>query len=118
MQRGAGGQVVDAAQAAGAQGATVHYARGTGVRERLGILGVAVEAEKAGMDCVISTGDKDMAQLVSEHTTLTNTMTNTDMDREGVKEKFDVSPEQIVGSISVPSVRLVVLRVERGNGKE
>ena len=36
-------------------------------------------AEEAGMDCVISTGDKDMAQLVSEHTTLTNTMT----DRNG-----------------------------------
>ena len=62
---------------------------------------LAVEAEKAGMDCVISTGDKDMAQLVSEHTTLTNTMTNTDMDREGVKEKFDVSPEQIVDFLAL-----------------
>ena len=62
---------------------------------------LAVEAEKAGMDCVISTGDKDMAQLVSEHTTLTNTMTNTDMDREGVKEKFDVSPEQIIDFLAL-----------------
>jgi DNA polymerase-1 len=62
---------------------------------------LADEAEKAGMDCVISTGDKDMAQLVSKHTTLTNTMTNTDMDREGVKEKFDVSPEQIVDFLAL-----------------
>ena len=62
---------------------------------------LAEEAEKAGMDCVISTGDKDMAQLVSEHTTLTNTMTNTDMDRKGVKEKFDVSPEQIVDFLAL-----------------
>ncbi len=45
---------------------------------------LAAEAEKAGMRCVISTGDKDMAQLVSDLTTLTNTMTATDMDREGV----------------------------------
>jgi DNA polymerase-1 len=62
---------------------------------------LATEAEKAGMSCVISTGDKDMAQLVSEHTTLTNTMTNTDMDRDGVKEKFDVTPEQIVDFLAL-----------------
>jgi DNA polymerase-1 len=46
---------------------------------------LARSAEEAGMDCVISTGDKDMAQLVSDRTTLTNTMTNTDMDRAGVR---------------------------------
>jgi DNA polymerase-1 len=62
---------------------------------------LARSAEEAGMDCVISTGDKDMAQLVSERTTLTNTMTNTDMDRAGVKEKFDVSPEQIVDFLAL-----------------
>ncbi|NNJ64010.1 MAG: DNA polymerase I, partial [Xanthomonadales bacterium] len=53
-------------------------------------------AEEAGMRCIVSTGDKDMAQLVSDRTTLTNTMTNSDTDREGVKAKFDVTPEQIV----------------------
>jgi DNA polymerase-1 len=58
-------------------------------------------AEEAGMDCVISTGDKDMAQLVSDLTTLTNTMTNTRMNRSGVKEKFDVSPEQIVDFLAL-----------------
>ncbi|MDH3924213.1 MAG: DNA polymerase I, partial [Xanthomonadales bacterium] len=62
---------------------------------------LAAEAEKAGMRCVISTGDKDMAQLVSDLTTLTNTMTATDMDREGVKQKFDVTPEQIVDFLAL-----------------
>jgi len=62
---------------------------------------LARSAEEAGMDCVISTGDKDMAQLVSDRTTLTNTMTNTDMDRAGVKLKFDVTPEQIVDFLAL-----------------
>ncbi len=43
-----------AAREAGAQGATVHFARGMGVRERLGILGVAVEVEKEVIDIVVS----------------------------------------------------------------
>ena len=62
---------------------------------------LAAAAEKAGMNCVISTGDKDMAQLVTDHTTLTNTMTNTDMDRGGVKAKFDVTPEQFVDFLAL-----------------
>ena len=62
---------------------------------------LARSAEEASMNCVISTGDKDMAQLVSDRTTLTNTMTNTDMDREGVKVKFDVTPEQIVDFLAL-----------------
>jgi DNA polymerase-1 len=62
---------------------------------------LARSAEEAGMNCVISTGDKDMAQLVSDRTTLTNTMTNTDMDRAGVKLKFDVTPEQIVDFLAL-----------------
>jgi DNA polymerase-1 len=62
---------------------------------------LARSAEEAGMNCVISTGDKDMAQLVSDQTTLTNTMTNTDMGREGVKAKFDVTPEQIVDFLAL-----------------
>jgi DNA polymerase-1 len=58
-------------------------------------------AEEAGMACVISTGDKDLAQLVSDSTTLVNTMTNTRMDPEGVKEKFGVMPEQIVDFLAL-----------------
>jgi len=58
-------------------------------------------AEKAGMDCVISTGDKDLAQLVSDRTTLVNTMTDSRMDRAGVMEKFGVRPEQIVDFLAL-----------------
>ena len=58
-------------------------------------------AEKAGMNCVISTGDKDLAQLVSDRITLVNTMTNTRMDRDGVIEKFGVKPEQIVDYLAL-----------------
>ena len=59
------------------------------------------EAEDAGMHCVISTGDKDMAQLVSDKTTLVNTMTDTAMDAAGVKEKFGVEPGQIVDFLAL-----------------
>jgi len=62
---------------------------------------LAQAAEDAGMRCVISTGDKDMAQLVTDRTTLTNTMTGTDMDRAGVKEKFDVTPEQFIDFLAL-----------------
>ena len=55
----------------------------------------------AGMQIVISTGDKDMAQLVDEHVTLINTMTGTTLDRAGVKAKFDVYPEQIVDYLAL-----------------
>jgi DNA polymerase-1 len=59
------------------------------------------QAEDAGLDCVISTGDKDMAQLVSKRTTLTNTMTDTRTDRDGVVDKFGVKPEQIVDFLAL-----------------
>jgi DNA polymerase-1 len=62
---------------------------------------LAQAAEKAGMDCVISTGDKDMAQLVTDRTTLTNTMTGEDLDKAGVKKKFDVTPEQFVDFLAL-----------------
>ncbi|HEY3644459.1 MAG TPA: DNA polymerase I [Gammaproteobacteria bacterium] len=55
-----------------------------------------------GMTVLISTGDKDMAQLVDGDTvTLINTMTDTRLNREGVKEKFDVWPEQIVDYLAL-----------------
>ena len=58
-------------------------------------------AEEQGMNCIISTGDKDMAQLVTANTTLTNTMSNTDMDHDGVVEKFDVTPGQIIDFLAL-----------------
>jgi nitrogen regulatory protein P-II 1 len=59
VQRGVADAIVRAAREAGAQGATVCYARGTGVRERLGILGVAVEVEKEIINIVVSTDQAD-----------------------------------------------------------
>ena len=53
-------------------------------------------AVAAGMDVLVSTGEKDMAQLVSDKVTLVNTMSDTLLDRDGVKNKFDVYPEQII----------------------
>ncbi len=57
---------------------------------------LARRAAERGLRVVISTGDKDMAQLVDGRVTLVNTMTDTSLDRDGVKRKFDVFPEQIV----------------------
>ncbi|HSM68195.1 MAG TPA: DNA polymerase I [Xanthomonadales bacterium] len=62
---------------------------------------LSAQAEAAGMSCVISTGDKDLAQLVSDQTTLVNTMSETRMDRQGVQEKFGVRPEQIVDFLAL-----------------
>jgi len=57
---------------------------------------LARSSAAADRPVVISTGDKDMAQLVDGHITLVNTMTGSSMDIEGVKEKFGVAPEQII----------------------
>ncbi|SFR50976.1 DNA polymerase I [Marinobacter gudaonensis] len=62
---------------------------------------LANEATSKGIDVVVSTGDKDMAQLVSDHVTLINTMTETRMDRDGVVEKFGVTPEQIIDYLAL-----------------
>ncbi len=53
-------------------------------------------ATKQGQEVIISTGDKDMAQLVNQHVSLINTMTNQFLDVEGVKEKFGIPPELII----------------------
>jgi DNA polymerase-1 len=62
---------------------------------------LARRAAAAGHKVLISTGDKDMAQLVDGSITLINTMTNTVLDREGVKLKFDVYPEQIIDYLAL-----------------
>ena len=65
----------------------------------IGTLAVLAAAE--GYSVVISTGDKDMAQLVNEQITLENTMFNSRLDRQGVLEKFGVYPEQIIDYLAL-----------------
>src|SRR5512134_2783329 len=66
------------------------------------VIGTLTErALKGGFEVVISTGDKDMAQLVTDRVTLVNTMFETTLDRAGVKVKFDVLPEQIVDYLAL-----------------
>jgi DNA polymerase I len=62
---------------------------------------LAIQGAAAGYEVLISTGDKDMAQLVGPHISLVNTMSNTRLDRAGVKTKFDVLPEQIVDYLAL-----------------
>ena len=57
---------------------------------------LAVQAAKEGKHVLISTGDKDMAQLVNDHIMLINTMNNTLLDREGVIEKYGIPPELVI----------------------
>lgn len=62
---------------------------------------LARQATELGLPVVISTGDKDMAQLVNQHVSLINTMSNYSMDINGVKEKFGVTPEQIIDYLTL-----------------
>ncbi|MCH8140441.1 MAG: DNA polymerase I [Proteobacteria bacterium] len=62
---------------------------------------LATEATIAKRRTIISTGDKDMAQLVSDHVTLVNTMSDTPMDRDGVVAKFGVPPELIIDYLAL-----------------
>ncbi|HFQ5007522.1 TPA: DNA polymerase I [Vibrio vulnificus] len=62
---------------------------------------LAYQASQQGMPVLISTGDKDMAQLVDDNITLINTMTNVVMDREGVIEKFGIPPELIIDYLAL-----------------
>ncbi len=62
---------------------------------------LAKHATEKGIDTLISTGDKDMAQLVNEHVTLINTMTNQLMDVEGVNTKFGIPPELVIDFLAL-----------------
>lgn len=62
---------------------------------------LAKQAEQHGLHTLISTGDKDMAQLVDDHITLINTMNNTIMDAAGVVEKFGVAPNRIIDYLAL-----------------
>jgi len=75
--------------------------RVTGVEADDVIGTLARQGADAGFKVLISTGDKDMAQLVGPNVELLNTMSNTRLDRIGVKAKFDVFPEQIVDYLAL-----------------
>ncbi|MBA5764072.1 DNA polymerase I [Vibrio sp. 404] len=62
---------------------------------------LAYQASQQDIPVLISTGDKDMAQLVDENVTLINTMTNVVLDREGVIEKFGIPPELIIDYLAL-----------------
>ncbi len=62
---------------------------------------LAAEATRERRRTIISSGDKDMAQLVSEHVTLVNTMSDAETDREGVVAKYGVPPERIVDYLAL-----------------
>jgi DNA polymerase-1 len=62
---------------------------------------LATQAAAQGLDTLISTGDKDLAQLVGPHVTLVNTMTDQVLDRAGVIEKLGVAPEQVVDYLTL-----------------
>lgn len=62
---------------------------------------LARQATEMNIPVVISTGDKDMAQLVNQHVSLINTMSNYSMDIAGVKAKFGVSPDQIIDYLTL-----------------
>ncbi|HEX4377115.1 MAG TPA: 5'-3' exonuclease H3TH domain-containing protein, partial [Steroidobacteraceae bacterium] len=62
---------------------------------------LACQAASRGQTVLVSTMDKDMAQFVSDRITLINTMSNTVLDREGVKVKFDVFPEQMIDYLAL-----------------
>ena len=82
-----------------AQGLPLLRIEGVEADDVIGTL--ACRAARAGQTVLISTGDKDMAQLVDGSITLVNTMSNTVLDRAGVKVKFDVFPEQIIDYLAL-----------------
>src|SRR5882724_707913 len=82
-----------------AQGLPLLRVEGVEADDVIGTL--ACRAARAGHSVLISTGDKDMAQLVDGSITLINTMSNTVLDRAGVKAKFDVFPEQIIDYLAL-----------------
>ena len=88
------GQIAPLHKIVEAMGFTMIVEPGVEADDVIGTL--ARQASQAGIPCVISTGDKDMAQLVDEHVTLINTMTRTAMDIDGVQEKFGVPASLII----------------------
>jgi DNA polymerase I len=92
-------QVQPLLEAVQALGLPVLRLTGVEADDVIGTLTAAARAQ--GLGVRVSTGDKDMAQLVVDGVTLVNTMTNTVMDRDGVKAKFDVWPEQVIDYLAL-----------------
>jgi DNA polymerase-1 len=92
-------QIAPLLEAVEAQGLPLLRIPGVEADDVIGTL--ARRGIESGVEVVISTGDKDMAQLVDGRLTLVNTMTDTTLDRAGVKAKFDVFPEQIVDYLAL-----------------
>ncbi|MGQ9424853.1 DNA polymerase I [Gilvimarinus sp. F26214L] len=83
----------------GAMGLPILIEEGVEADDVIGTL--ACQASREGHHTVVSTGDKDMAQLVSPHVTLVNTMNDTVLDRDGVVEKFGIPPEHIIDFLAL-----------------
>jgi DNA polymerase-1 len=92
-------QVEPLYETVGAMGVPLLRVPGVEADDVIGTL--AKRGAAAGYEVLISTGDKDMAQLVGPTVGLINTMSNTRLDRGGVKAKFDVFPEQIVDYLAL-----------------
>jgi len=82
-----------------AQGIPLVIESGVEADDVIGTL--AKRAEEQGLDVLISTGDKDMAQLVTDKVTIIDTMSDSTYDPEGVEEKFGVTPDQIIDYLAL-----------------
>ena len=101
VQRGMADDVVKAAQEAGAQGASIHYAHGRGVRERLGLLGLAIEAEKEVINIVVA---NDQVERIFEKMYLAGHMDTPGMGFMWVTPLDKAAtfiPEEIVERLSI-----------------
>jgi DNA polymerase-1 len=92
-------QVEPLLEAVAAMGIPLLRVEGVEADDVIGTL--AAEASRDRMPTVISTGDKDLAQLVNEHVVLVNTMDNTKLDELGVRQKFGVGPEQMIDYLAL-----------------
>jgi len=94
-----GAQIAPLKEAIAALGWPLVEIEGVEADDVIGTL--ARQAAERGIDTIVSTGDKDLAQLVDAHVTLVNTMTNEKLDVAGVRTKFGVAPEQIVDYLTL-----------------
>ncbi len=86
-------------QAIAASGWNIATIEGVEADDVIGTL--ATQASQDGVNCIIATGDKDLAQLVNEHVTLINTMNNETLDIAGVSAKFGVPPALIIDLLTL-----------------
>ena len=92
-------QVQPILDAVEAMGLPLLQVKGVEADDVIGTL--CARAEDKGLNVLVSTGDKDLAQLVTDKVTLVNTMNDSRLDRDAVKAKFDVYPEQIIDYLAL-----------------